>query len=505
MAMPELDIATTSPEHSIEGKFHDEPKWASEVQPIRAQISEDGMSDETLRDMDFPLNTTPMSRCRDALTTFAIFLLPSPLSRLCGYDVKESKKHGATSYLDGMRGLASFCVFLEHVAMKYHPHMFEEYGDDPHFWQLPIIRLVFSGSVMVAIFFVISGFSLSLRPLELIYEKDWERLFVAVSSAMFRRTFRIILPPAVATFMIMLGVRMHLFDSKYSGAVDMDLGGPIYRGSFLVQVVDWLEYVFSKLIYPYEWASPLYNVTESEYAAPMYTIPKELWSSFLLFITITSLSRLRAVVRLGFAVVLIYYCFWCMRYDIGCFLCGMLMAEQHVRSARSRSVPTSMGGKIVSTFSWSAVLLVGFWLASIPHTHGSYGSHTYGFQIISAVIPWGSNVFVAGSILIVWAIANLPLLQRIFTSPILHYLGQISFALYLVHWPILAIWGWRLQPTIWKLTGNDTEFNHAVGFAISLVCITPVALCVADLFWRAVDIRCIKFAKRFETELVVTM
>src|SRR4051812_19672512 len=72
MAMPELDIATTSPEHSIEGKFHDEPKWASEVQPIRAQISEDGMSDETLRDMDFPLNTTPMSRCRDALTTFAI-------------------------------------------------------------------------------------------------------------------------------------------------------------------------------------------------------------------------------------------------------------------------------------------------------------------------------------------------------------------------------------------------------------------------------------------------
>ncbi|TVY18719.1 hypothetical protein LARI1_G002856 [Lachnellula arida] len=503
--VPESDIATTSPENLIEGKFRDEPKWPSEVQPTYEPASEDGMSDETLRDMDFHPKTSPMSRCRNALITFVVFLLPSPIARFCGYDVKEAKKHGATSYLDGMRGLASFCVFLEHAAMKYHPHMFEEYSGHPHFWQLPIIRLAFSGSVMVAIFFVISGFSLSLRPMELIYEKDWERLFIAVSSAMFRRTFRIILPPAVATFMIMLGVRMHLFDSKYFGAVDMDLGSPIYRGSFLLQVIDWLEYVLCKLIYPYEWAVPLYNVTESEYAAPMYTIPKELWSSFLLFVTVTGISRLRAAARLCFAVGLIYYCFWCMRYDIGCFLCGMLMAEQHVRSTRSKGVPKSVGGRIVSTLSWSAVLVVGFWLASIPHTHGSYGSHTYGFQTISAIIPWGSNVFVAGSILIVWAIANLPFLQRLFTSAIPHYLGQISFALYLVHWPILAVWGWRLQPVIWKLTGDDTDFNHAVGFAISLVCITPVALCTADIFWRAVDIRCIKFAKRLETELIVTM
>ncbi|TVY42171.1 hypothetical protein LSUB1_G001940 [Lachnellula subtilissima] len=503
MAIPEADIATTSPEHSIEGEFSDEPKWPSEVQPTYEPVSEDGLSDETLRDMDFHPETPPMSRFRNALTTFAIFLLPSPISRFCGYSIKESKKHRATSYLDGMRGLASFCVFIEHTAMKYHPHMFEEYGGHPHFWQLPIIRLVVSGSVMVDIFFVISGFSLSLRPMELIYEQDWERLFIAVSSAMFRRTFRIVLPPAVATFIIMLGVRMHLFDSKVSGAVDMYLDGPIYRGSFLLQVVDWLEYVLSKLIYPYEWAAPLYNVTESEYAAPMYTISKELWSSFLLFITITGVSRLRAAVRLCFAVVLIYYSFWCMRNDSGCFLCGMLMAEQHVRRTRSKGVPKSAGEKIVSTFGWSAVLLAGFWLASIPHTHGSYGSHTYGFQMISTIIPFGSNVRVTGSILIVWAIANLPCLQRLFTSAIPHYLGQISFALFLVHWPVLAVWGWRLQPVIWKLTGYDTDFNHAVGFSISLVCITLVTWCVADLFWRAVDIRSIKFAKRLETELIV--
>ncbi|KAM3064763.1 hypothetical protein ACMFMF_011758 [Clarireedia jacksonii] len=495
MGIHEADITTTRLRDSMAEKRPEQAKWALEgveEQTISEVDSRDDMSHDTLHDMPFSQKESMTSKFQIALKDFAITLLPSPISRLWGYKVDVSNRQGPTAYLDGMRGVASFCVFLEHVAMRFHPLMFGEYGNHPSFWQLPIIRLVFSGSVMVAIFFVISGFSLALRPIEMIYERDWERLHHTLSSATFRRAFRILLPPAAATFMMMLGVRMHLFDSKYSGTVDMDLDGPIYRENFLLQFVDWLEYVFSKLIYPYEWATPLHNVTDSEYAAPLYTIPKELWSSYLLFITITGLGRLRPAVRIVFTAILIYFAFWCERYDISCFLCGMLIAEHHVRRARSTCISSSLCGRIGATFGWSAVLFIGFWLASIPHTHGSYGSHTFGYQLIATVIPWEPNVFVPGAILI-----------RIFITAIPRYLGQISFGLYLVHWPILAAWGWSLQPAIWKLTGNDTDFNHALGFGISIICITPVVVCVADVFWRTIDLKCIKLAKRFETELVV--
>ncbi|KAF7961195.1 hypothetical protein EAE96_000861 [Botrytis aclada] len=508
MAIPESDITTAGSQQSLAEKHSAQSQWDSTSEEFDNQKSyergsEDAMSEETLQGMPFDEETSAMSKIHHGLKTLAITLLPSPIARFCGYKVEVPTRQSPTAYLDGMRGVASFCVYLEHVAMKFHPLMFEEYGDHPYFWQLPIIRLAFSGSVMVAIFFVISGFALALRPLELIYEKDWERLYRSLSSATFRRAFRIVLPPMAVTFVIMLLTRTHVFDAKYSGTVDMDLGGPIYQETLILQFVDWLEYVFSKLLYPYEWTVSLHNVTKSEYAAPLYTIPKELWCSFLLFITLTGLGRLRPVVRLGFTLFLIYYAFWCMRYDISCFLCGMLIAEHHVRKARSVVVPKSMSRKLLSAIGWSAVLFAGLWLASIPHIHGSYGSTTFGFQTISAIISWESNVFVVGSILIVWAISNLPLLQRIFTSPIPRYLGQISFGLYLVHWPILASWGWRLQPAIWKLTGNDTDFNHAFGFTISFICITPVVIFFGDLFWRVVDLGSIKLAKQLEADLIV--
>jgi hypothetical protein len=63
-------------------KRTDQPKWASEEQPIYKQDSEDGMSDETLQDMDFSQKSSAMSKCQNALKEFAITLLPSLILRL---------------------------------------------------------------------------------------------------------------------------------------------------------------------------------------------------------------------------------------------------------------------------------------------------------------------------------------------------------------------------------------------------------------------------------------
>jgi hypothetical protein len=60
-------------------------------------------------------------------------------------------------------------------------------GENRGLFQLPIFRLFYSGPPMVAIFFVISGFALSLKPLSLIRVEDWEQSLHTMASLIFRR------------------------------------------------------------------------------------------------------------------------------------------------------------------------------------------------------------------------------------------------------------------------------------------------------------------------------
>jgi peptidoglycan/LPS O-acetylase OafA/YrhL len=476
--------------------------WSAQEKVIYEETSEDGMSEVTLQENQTTKRHT-IYKVRKLLVRICLALLPSPISKLCGAHVETVRPHSTTAYLDGMRGLASFIVLTEHLTMRYHPHVFEEYGNKPTFFQLPIIRLLYSGSVMVAIFFVISGFALSLKPLEIIHERDWERLHHTMASATFRRGIRIFLPPIIVSFIVMIGVRFHLYDQQYSGATDMSLGYPHYMPTIWSQLIDWLEYVLGKLIYPYQWLTPLPNITQSDYAAPLYTIPQEFWSSLFLFAIITGLSRVRMSVRFMVVGFLIFISAWCMRREISMFLAGMILAELHLcrQPSASKSFVPSRLRRLVSEVAWFLVFVIGLYMSSIPHTRGSYGSSTPGFRTISKIIPWNSNVYSIGAVLIVWGITNITLLQRLFTMSVFHYLGQISFALYLVHWPILAGGGWALVPAIWKITGNSTDTRYEVGFGLGFLVLVPVVLWAADLYWRFVDVPCIRFARRFEAEL----
>ena len=475
--------------------------WSNDVE---GESSEDRLSEDTLREYLQPQRQSPLSRAGAHLKRVGLALLPTPVLVICGQCQDTSRAHDATSYLDGLRGLASFVVFSEHAAMHWHPHMFDEYRSKPAFMQLPIVRLLYSGNAMVAIFFVISGFALSLKPLQHIRDQDWERLHISISSAILRRGFRIVLPPAVVSVMVMVGVRLHLFDQQYSGAGDMALGHPHYLPSFFAQIVDVLEYILAKLIYPYEWLAPLPNTTQSDYAPPLYTIPQELWSSLLLFVTIAGLSRVRTGVRILAITFIALFSAWCMRREISLFLAGMAMAEAHVlkQHRRTQQVKPARLSHILSNGMLCFVLTLGLWMASIPHTHGSYGSSTPGYRTISKLIPWNSNVYSLGAVLIVWSVSQLVLLQTLFSTSFFRYLGRISFALYLVHWPMLAAWGWDLVPAVWRITGRSTNAQYEAGYALSFAIMCPFMVWAADLFCRFVDEPCIRVARAFETDLV---
>lgn len=142
----------------------------------------------------------PMFRSNVDKHALLLALLPSFLRST----TRASRKLYPTSYLDGVRGVAAFIVVLHHYAYEFtsiSPYGYHtgEPGTHDYFFLLPFIRIVHSGRFMVVIFFVISGYVLSYRGLQLAREGNSAQLLKSLGSSVFRRWIRLHLPVIAST------------------------------------------------------------------------------------------------------------------------------------------------------------------------------------------------------------------------------------------------------------------------------------------------------------------
>jgi hypothetical protein len=125
-----------------------------------------------------------------------VALVPSFLSP--SYDSKfRLFEEGSTLWLDGLRGIAAFFVFIYHFVATYIPNMTYVWDPvrHPNLLFLPIFRVTYNGSAMVMIFFVVSGFALTCKPARLMHQGGKRKtLLETMSSSVLRRYLRLILP-----------------------------------------------------------------------------------------------------------------------------------------------------------------------------------------------------------------------------------------------------------------------------------------------------------------------
>ena len=85
------------------------------------------------------------------------------------------------------------------------------------------------------------------------------------------------------------------------------------------------------------------------------------------------------------------------------------------------------------------------------------------------------------------------------------YLGKISFAVYIVHGPILHSIGLVAVTASWRYIGRETATQNCFGFLVAAAVVLPTVFWAADIFWRLVDVPGTKFSRWVEEKVMVDL
>jgi peptidoglycan/LPS O-acetylase OafA/YrhL len=480
----------------------------------RSKTSWSGIEIENLTQNDYSIF---LSSGTKILRRAMFGMLPSFVQRrLRPLSAKQHRLH-PTSYLDGLRGVASFIVFMGHYTEENlgwytEPYGLYEDGAPSSPLQLPFLRVLYSARPMVHIFFIISGFVLAYKPIVQIHSKQYASLISTISSSVFRRALRLFLPSIATLFVMALAVYYSISDGRYAPQ----------SASLLSQLWHWY-YVCWELL------KASWGVDDLSYPAPKYnpalwTIPVEFAQSMILFIVLIGLSRCQTNVRHLLLAAIMMFCFYGGQLFTLEFIGGAYIAEVTLLQGRNSSA-TSGSLAILPKYSSEEKTesqrrpmareraVQGFWILNVISALfiASWTNHhpeeLWGISFLNAHTPSpyeGQKVwFCFAGFQIVIACTQLKFLQNLFHTSVTQYLGNISYALYLTHNLCLTSLEPKVAPYLDSRFGKSTSTGRHLHWAIGLCIYLPVIIWVADVFWRAIDIPSVKLAKWLELKCIV--
>lgn len=449
-----------------------------------------------------------------------------------------------TSWLDGLRGLAALCVFNYHFLCTYGDQTVMPWGDEKHRWliELPIVRLPYLGLPMVNIFFIVAGYVIALKPLQLMQSKSNEKLLHTLCSSVFRRLFRLYLPVVASTLLVLLATRMYLMEFMRPHMVDKGM----FPGTREKQIPRF-DTMGDQLLYWYREMGKLTSVWDWRPFYPLHdphlwTIQYEFRSSLVLYLLLLLVAKVRTYARLGILFVFSIYCLSWDRWEIVLYLWGSCLAQWDIIRAENRQLrrgtllltdkeldelppvlssdssaspafrfPPLSSPQIKRKFNqgiYGAGFVLALWLLSAPKV----GFTTeYGYQALSRLIPSFYSrkekfLPTLGSVLLLWLLTHCSptsVGHRILNGNVVQYFARISFALYLVHGPLLHLYGYYVPILAWRVLDRRSTTGYCAGILIGWCVNLASALWAADVFHREVDLRCVRIAKWLEDKCFV--
>jgi peptidoglycan/LPS O-acetylase OafA/YrhL len=370
--------------------------------------------------------------------------------------------------LEGLRGVAAVTVVLYHIVIIFYPAIAYGLNTAP----VPVrhtplegvmygnpLNVFLSGMFAVGIFFILSGFVLSVG----FFQTGKESIIKKLAS---KRYLRLMLPALASVILSFLFLSFHLGGAS-------DAVHPLAH-SGLSGEWGWITNLIEAIR---EGTYGIFFNSETHYNPVLWTMAYEFTGSFVvfLFLFLVGKSKHRGIVygALIFATFGTWY--------IG-FILGMLIADLYVQKklaviADKRTFAVGM-------------LLVGLLIGGYPF--GAADGTIYGF----IQLPWMTHsgniaVYVSiGAALVTIGILSLARLSHFFASSRVSVLGRYTYSLYLTHYIVMTTLG----------LGVFTYFNQTNGYnkSVALTCavILPAITMATWLFERYVDKPSIIFANR---------
>ncbi|CAN8106144.1 unnamed protein product [Discula destructiva] len=437
-------------------------------------------------------------------------------------DDKDTRPLRPTAYLDGLRGFAAFLVYWHHHVLWSHSYVVGKSGDilenawgyNGHYHLATFYgtRLFFTGGhLAVAIFYVISGYVLTQKALTLIQAGQHVRVGEVVASALFRRWFRLYIPLIVTTFVYVTS--WHVF------GIWTPQTEP--KATYGEEVWNWyVEFKNFSFVFKEGSLWPSYN-------GHLWSIPLEMRGSVVTYVAALTLARATTKARLLCEVgLVIYFLYICDAWYAAVFMAGMLQADLDLLARRPE--PNSGFPRFLRDLEryktyivWGCLLLALFFSGVPCHTNkmdelrANPGWYWLSYLKPQAVFDPKWFFLAIAANLVVFAVPRVPAIKAFFEGPFCQYLGYISFSLYLVHGPLLAVVGDRVYTAVgwaspvtksremlaWWIDRLPLPTSGPLGlepaFLLPHIILLPLTLSVAGFVTRTVDEPSVKLAQWF--------
>ncbi|PPJ55246.1 hypothetical protein CBER1_04313 [Cercospora berteroae] len=449
------------------------------------------------------------------------------------------KRPGTTAWLDGLRGVAALSVCTMHLCVYTHTNLELCYGAGI-WWQKwntsiaawPIFRLPFTGGhFAVILFFTISGYVVPRRLISLLHEGKQAEFVEAINAAIVRRPGRLFLPVAFST----------LFLAFFWHITGIVTAFPQRQSNIFTEVWAWF---LDQLKFWYYYRT---GFLFTYYNAHTWTIPVELRGSMNIFLWLFAVHQIRTKWRILMTVGILAHFIYASGAWYAAFFAGMLTSELDM--IYTNNVPVSLPWDPIVNFLRKrqmikqgvlhVMLFIGLWLASQPssdmHPRDEVmdcGAWKHLNKLIPGPYDDGNSstyrwfwLFWASWIILV-TVGQIGWVKWLFETGPAQYLGRHSFALYLVHGPIIGLYSDRLfYLTGVKIPSSDDDiqrFGHLTNkwkdsswwilpeggpyalepsFIFCVLMSLPVMLYVAECGTRMFDIPGVKISRWMWTKM----
>ena len=373
--------------------------------------------------------------------------------------------------LEGLRGVAAVVVILFHIMMIFFPGLIDGVGAysspglqnaafEHSIYGSPLNALL-SGTFSVSIFFVLSGFVLTIGFFQTKDANIIKRLAA-------KRYLRLMLPALAAVLLAYILLKLGANEYRIQAA---NATHSIWLSS-LWNLIPHLSEAFSQGVYT------VFSTGVTTYNPALWTLQWEMIGSFIVFGSALLFADIKHRWIIYLALLFIFSSTWLLG-----FIFGMALAD--VYSLNSKPL-----NRIPRQFIYVAAI-VGVVLAGIP-SHEMVGP-IYTRLYLNFFSPSQNQSFytAVGAILVVMAILQSPVLSRFFSHKKISILGKYTYSMYLVHMPIL----FSVCTSLFLALHTTIGFNKAI-FISAFTTLVIIAV-VAYFFEKFIDAPSIRLSGFF--------